>query len=109
MLLAALFVYVGFVALALMKNRHLHTLWPGAQLSNDARHALSFVGWTLLVLAAAYLIDQRGIGNGLVEYCAVLSIAGLVLVLQFTYRPRTVLAIGLFAKPTSASPQVDDA
>jgi hypothetical protein len=83
-------------------------LWPGVELTSDARHALSFVGWTLLILAGAYLIDQRGIGNGLVEYGAVLSIAGLVLVLQFTYRPRTVLAIVFFTKPTSASSQVDD-
>jgi Protein of unknown function (DUF3325). len=108
MLLAILFVYVGFVALALMKNRHLHALWPGVELSSADKNALSFVGWTLLILAGAYLIDQRGIGNGLVEYCAVLSAAGLVLVLQFTYHPRSVLALGFFAKPTSASPHVED-
>lgn len=109
MLLATLLVYVGFVALALQKNRHLHVLWPGAELSPADRQALSFVGWTSLSLAAAYLIDQRGIGNGLVEYCAILSGAGLILILQFTYRPRSVLALGFFTKPASASAQVEDA
>jgi Protein of unknown function (DUF3325). len=102
MLLATLIIYGGFVALALKKNRHLHTLWPGAELSNDDHQALSFVGWTALTLAAAYLIEQRGVGMGLVEYCAALSVAGLILVLQFSYNPRTILALGLFIKPTNS-------
>jgi hypothetical protein len=108
MLLAIFIVYGGFVALALLKNRHLHVLWPGVELSADTRQALFFIGWTSLILAAAYLIEQRGIGNGLVEYCAVLSVAGVVLVIQFSYAPRSILALGVFVKSPSGPSQVDD-
>lgn len=103
MLLASAIVYIGFALLALNKNRHLQQLWPGRELHEDVRLALDTVGWLLLAIAAVYLVVVSGFGNGLVEFTAVLSLTGLLLVFQFSYWPRSVLAIGVleqFARKT---------
>jgi len=107
MLIAGLVIYVGLVALALLKNRHLHQLWPGLALPAWTRKTLSTAGWSLLTVAAIYLIAQRGVGNGLVEYFAAFTVAGLILVVQFSYSPRSVLALGIFASG-GATAAVDD-
>lgn len=95
MLIACLITYVGFALLALTKNRHLHQVWPDRELHEDVKLALDTIGWLLLAAAAIYLVVVSGFGNGLVEFTALLSLSGLLLVLQFSYWPRSVLAIGL--------------
>lgn len=96
MLISAVVVYVGFALLALNKNRHLQQLWPGRELHEDVKLALDTLGWLLLAIAVIYQVYVSGFGNGLVEYTAVLSASGLLLVFQFSYWPHSVLAIGLF-------------
>ena len=96
MLISAIVVYIGFALLALNKNRHLQQVWPGRELHDDVRLALDTVGWLLLAVAVVYQVYLSGFGNGLVEYTAVLSLSGLLLVFQFSYWPRSVLAIGVF-------------
>ena len=98
MLLAFIISYFGFAALALNKNRHLHQLWPGLELPNDIRRVLTAAGWLLLSFATIYLIWKSGIGNGLVEYFAVLTAAGLTLVLQFSYAPHSVAGLGMISQ-----------
>ncbi len=98
MLISAIIVYMGFALLALNKNRHLQQVWPSRELHDDVRLALDTIGWLLLAVAIVYQVYSSGFGNGLVEYIAVLSLSGLLLVFQFSYWPRSVLAIGLFEK-----------
>lgn len=95
MLFAFIASYLGFAALALKKNRHLHQLWPGLELPATLGRALTACGWSLLAAAAIYLVWKSGIGNGLVEYFAVLTAAGLTLALQFSYAPHSVAGLGI--------------
>ncbi|PUA29569.1 MAG: hypothetical protein B0W54_03015 [Cellvibrio sp. 79] len=103
MLFSAIVVYVGFALLALNKNRHLQQIWPSRELHEDVKLALDTIGWLLLAVAVVYQVYISGFGNGLVEYTAVLSISGLILVFQFSYWPRSVLAIGLLERVTEKS------
>lgn len=96
MLVSAIIVYVGFALLACNKNRHLQQIWPHRELHDDVKLALDTCGWLLLAIGIVYQVYASGFGNGLVEYTAVLSLSGLLLVFQFSYWPRSVLAIGLF-------------
>lgn len=95
MLISGLVVYLGFCLLALNKNRHLQQIWPSKEFNVSVKKLLDITGWLLLTLAAVYLVYDSGIGNGLVKYTAVLSVSGLLLVFQFSYWPRSVLAIAL--------------
>jgi len=98
MLVAALLSYLGFSTLAIIKNRHLQQIWPGRVLKQDTKIVLETAGWTLLTGAAIYLIYLSGFGNGLVEYFAALTVAALILVFQFSYWPRSVVAIALIER-----------
>jgi hypothetical protein len=98
MLVAVLLAYVGFAALAVIKNRHLHQIWPSRELHEDTRITFQACGWILLSGAGIYSIYQNGIGNGLVEYFAALTVAALILVLQFSYWPRSVVAIAIIER-----------
>ncbi|HEY0893768.1 MAG TPA: DUF3325 domain-containing protein [Cellvibrio sp.] len=98
MLVAILLSYVGFAVLALIKNRHLHQIWPGRELRENTRSKLDALGWILLAWAGIYLIYQSGFGNGLVEYFASLTVAALIVVLQFSYWPRSILAIAVIER-----------
>lgn len=98
MLVAILLSYVGFAALAVIKNRHLHQIWPGRELQENTRTRLDAFGWILLSWACIYLIYRNGFGNGLVEYFAALTVAALILVVQFSYWPRSVLAIAIIER-----------
>lgn len=98
MLVTTFLAYVGFAALALTKNRHLQQIWPGRELHDNTRTKLDAFGWILLSWAGIYLIYHSGFGNGLVEYFAALTVAELILIVQFSYWPRSVLAIAIIER-----------
>jgi len=104
MLLAFLLCYAGFTALCLATDRHhgelLHSKpMPGRRLG------LRAAGWSLLVVAIWPAVAATGWSQGLVEWCAVLMLSALLLVLLLPYRPRLALilaGVGLLASPVAA-------
>ena len=117
MLVSFVFAYLGFAALSLTKARHYQQVWPQRSASPKALYLLKTIGWFFIAVATVYLIQLKGLGLGLTDLFAVLSLSALTLILQFSYAPRSVAAIGLVARlrgqgaPVSTSTshlQVDD-
>lgn len=104
MLLALLMCYAGFTALCLSTDRH-HGELLHRKLSPRRRLGLRVTGWMLLVVSIWPAVDVAGWGLGLVEWCAVLMLSALLLVLLLPYRPRLALilaGVGLLASPVAA-------
>ncbi|NWC86116.1 DUF3325 domain-containing protein [Pseudomonas reactans] len=104
MLLALLMCYAGFTALCLSTDRH-HGELLHSKPSSRRRLGLRVIGWLLLVVSIWPTVDVAGWGQGLVEWCAVLMLSALLLVLLLPYRPRLALilaGIGLLASPVAA-------
>ncbi|MCK9801215.1 hypothetical protein BK634_28825 [Pseudomonas chlororaphis] len=104
MLLALLLCYAGFTGLCLAMDRH-HADVLGHKASARRRQGLRLGGWALLSLSLAAAVDAAGWGLGLVQWCAVLMLSGLLLVLLLPYRPRLALlmaGLGLLASPVAA-------
>lgn len=62
-------------------------------------------GWLLLIVSIWPAVLATGWSQGLVEWCAVLMLSGLLLVLLLPYRPRLALilaGLGLLASPVAA-------
>ena len=92
MLLALLLCYGGFTALCLSMDRH-HAELLGRKPSTRRRHLMKLAGWLLLVLSLWAAVASTGWGLGLVEWCAVLMLSALLLVLLLPYRPRLALSL----------------
>lgn len=92
MLLSFAWAYLGFTALSLAKNRHYQQVWPGKKLSASAESILSTLGWVLLAFSSYPIFYAEKISVAWVDWFGVLSVAALLLVLQFSYLPRTVSA-----------------
>lgn len=101
MLLALLLCYAGFTALCLSMDRH-HTDLLGLKPSPQRRLALRTGGWILLFASLWPAVAAAGWGRGLVDWCAVLMLSALLLVLLMPYRPR--LALGLAGISVLVSP-----
>ncbi len=104
MLLALLMCYAGFTALCLSTDRH-HGELLHSKPSARRRWVLRVMGWLLLALAIWPTVTLAGWGQGLVEWCAVLMLSALLLVLLLPYRPRLALmlaGVGLLASPVAA-------
>ena len=104
MLLALLMCYAGFTALCLSTDRH-HGELLHRKLSPRRRLGLRVTGWMLLVVSIWPAVDVAGWGQGLEEWCAVLMLSALLLVLLLPYRPRLALilaGVGLLASPVAA-------
>ena len=104
MLLACLLCYGAFTALCLSMDRH-HADLLGRKLSPRLRPWLKLAGWLLLALSLWAAVSSTGWGLGLVEWCAVLMLSALLLVLLLPYRPRLALllaGVGLLASPVAA-------
>lgn len=104
MLLALLMCYAGFTALCLSTDRH-HGELLHSKLSTRRRWVLRVMGWLLLALSIWPAVTLAGWGQGLVEWCAVLMLSALLLVLLLPYRPRLALmlaGVGLLASPVAA-------
>ena len=104
MLLALLMCYAGFTALCLSTDRH-HGELLHSKPSARRRWALRVMGWLLLALSIWPAVTLAGWGQGLVEWCAVLMLSALLLVLLLPYRPRLALilaGVGLVASPVAA-------
>lgn len=104
MLLALLMCYAGFTALCLSTDRH-HGELLHSKPSPRRRLGLRVTGWLLLTLSIWAAVSVVGWGQGLVEWCAVLMLSALLLVLLLPYRPRLALilaGIGLLASPVAA-------
>lgn len=104
MLLALLMCYSGFVALCLSTDRH-HGELLHSKPSPRRRLGLRVAGWLLLTLAIWPAVAATGWSQGLVEWCAVLMLSALLLVLLLPYRPRLALmlaGVGLLASPVAA-------
>lgn len=104
MLLALLMCYAGFTALCLSTDRH-HGELLHSKPSPRRRLGLRVIGWLLLVVSIWPAVDVAGWGQGLVEWCAVLMLSALLLVLLLPYRPRLALilaGVGLLASPVAA-------
>ena len=92
MLLALLLCYGGFTALCLSMDRH-HAELLGRKSSARRRKTFKLSGWVLLAFSLWAAVSQTGWGLGLVEWCAVLMLSALLLVLLMPYRPRLALAL----------------
>ncbi|MCF5720966.1 DUF3325 domain-containing protein [Pseudomonas syringae] len=104
MLLALLMCYAGFTALCLSTDRH-HGELLHSKPSARRRWVLRVMGWLLLALSIWPAVTLAGWGQGLVEWCAVLMLSALLLVLLLPYRPRLALmlaGVGLLASPVAA-------
>jgi hypothetical protein len=103
MLLGLLLCYVGFTALCLAMDRH-HVELLGRQSSPRRRQGLRLGGGLLLALALWPAVASSGWGLGLVQWCAVLMLSALLLVLLIPYRPRLALSLAglsLLASPVA--------
>ncbi|MFL1504020.1 DUF3325 domain-containing protein [Pseudomonas sp. O64] len=104
MLLALLMCYAGFAALCLSTDRH-HGELLHSKPSPSRRLSLRACGWLLLMLAIWPAVAGSGWAQGLVQWCAVLMLSALLLVLLLPYRPRlalTLAGVGLLASPVAA-------
>lgn len=104
MLLALLLCYAGFTALCLSTDRH-HGELLHSKPSPRRRLGLRAVGWLLLTLSIWPAVALGGWSRGLVDWCAVLMLSALLLVLLLPYRPRLALilaGVGLLASPVAA-------
>ncbi|TFY89933.1 DUF3325 domain-containing protein [Pseudomonas nabeulensis] len=104
MLLALLMCYVGFTALCLSTDRH-HGELLHSKPSPHRRRMLRAAGWLLLIASIWPAVTVAGWSQGLVEWCAVLMLSALLLVLLLPYRPRLALilaGVGLLASPVAA-------
>ena len=104
MLIALLLCYAGFTALCLATDRH-HGELLRSKPSPARRLGLRVAGWLLLTLSIAPAVAVAGWSQGLVEWCAVLMLSALLLVLLLPYRPRLALilaGVGLLASPVAA-------
>ncbi|MGY2374199.1 DUF3325 domain-containing protein [Pseudomonas sp. SDO524_S393] len=104
MLVALLMCYAGFTALCLATDRH-HGELLRRKLSARRRLVLRIVGAGLLSVSIWPAVDAAGWAQGLVEWCAVLMLSALLLVLLLPYRPRLALILagfGLLASPVAA-------
>ncbi|MGH8449452.1 DUF3325 domain-containing protein [Pseudomonas sp.] len=104
MLLALMMCYAGFTALCLSTDRH-HGELLHSKPSPARRLSLRAAGWLLLVLSIWPAVTVTGWSQGLVEWCAVLMLSALLLVLLLPYRPRLALilaGIGLLTSPVAA-------
>ena len=107
MLLALLLCYGGFTALCLSMDRH-HAELLGRKPSAASRRALKLGGWSLLAFSLWAAVASTEWGLGVVEWCAVLMLSALLLVLLLPYRPRLALALAglsLLASPVVALAQ----
>ncbi|WP_223450745.1 MULTISPECIES: DUF3325 domain-containing protein [unclassified Pseudomonas] len=107
MLLSLLLCYSGFTALCLSMDRH-HAELLGGKPTAHRRRLLKLGGWLLLVLSLWAAVSSTGWGLGLVEWCAVLMLSALLLVLLMPYRPRLALsmaALSLLVSPVAAFAQ----
>ncbi|WP_095183910.1 DUF3325 domain-containing protein [Pseudomonas sp. Irchel 3H9] len=104
MFLALLMCYAGFTALCLSTDRH-HGELLHSKPSPRRRLGLRVAGGLLLAVAIWPAVSVAGWGLGLVEWCAVLMLSALLLVLLLPYRPRLALILagaGLLASPVAA-------
>ncbi|MEA3167498.1 MAG: hypothetical protein QOI97_446 [Pseudomonas sp.] len=104
MLLALLMCYAGFAALCLSTDRH-HGELLHSKPSRPRRLTLRTGGGLLLLLSTWTAVATSGWAQGLVEWCAVLMLSALLLVLLLPYRPRLALSlagVGLLASPVAA-------
>jgi nitrate reductase NapE component len=104
MLLALLMCYAGFTALCLSTDRH-HGELLHSRPSPRRRIVLRVIGWLLLTVSIWPAVAVAGWGLGVVEWCAVLMLSALLLVLLLPYRPRLALllaGVGLLASPVAA-------
>ena len=104
MLLACLLCYGGFTALCLSMDRH-HAELLGRKPSLPVRRRMRWAGWLLLGMSLWAAVSTTGWALGLVEWCAVLMLSALLLVMLMPYRPRLALslaALSLLASPIAA-------
>ena len=104
MLLALLMCYAGFTALCLSTDRH-HGELLHSKPSPRRRLGLRVAGWVLRTVSIWPAVNSAGWSQGLVEWCAVLMLSALLLVLLLPYRPRLALilaGVGLLASPVAA-------
>nr|WP_315417996.1 DUF3325 domain-containing protein [uncultured Pseudomonas sp.] len=104
MLLALLMCYAGFTALCLSTDRH-HGELLHSKPSPQRRVGLRVIGWLLLSVSIWPAVSVAGWGQGFVEWCAVLMLSALLLVLLLPFRPRLALilaGVGLLASPVAA-------
>ena len=104
MLLALMMCYAGFTALCLSTDRH-HGELLHSKPTAIRRLGLRVGGWLLLGVSIWPSVLGAGWSQGLVEWCAVLMLSALLLVLLLPYRPRLALilaGLGLLASPVAA-------
>ncbi len=101
--LCALATYAALAALALAMGRH-HQRVFAPPLAAAQRRSRRLAGWSLLLLSLLLTLWSEGAELGAIVWCCDLTVAGLVLALLLTFRPRAwflplpvlgLLAVGL--------------
>jgi len=86
--------FAGLTSLALAMKKHRPGLNPRVALPPLAARGL---GWALLGLAAAAAVWRFGAGMGVAAWLGQLSVAGAVLILLISWRPRLAPPLALAA------------
>jgi len=87
-----LFAYAGMLALCQGLERHYKQVWNRA-CPAAVRRVLRAAGWLALVLSLVLCAQAWGWAMGPVAWFAVMSLAGLVLVMLLPYWPRIAVAL----------------
>lgn len=88
-----LWACAGFATLSLAMPRHLRDVTGTAQVSVACRVSLRGLGSSALGLSGLACILARNAPIGVVQWCGVLSLAAVLVVLLLSYRPRWVAFI----------------
>ena len=87
-----LFAYAGMLALCQGLERHYKQFW-NRTCPPAVRRVLRAAGWLALVLSLVLCAQAWGWAMGPVAWFAVMSLAGLVLVMLLPYWPRIAVAL----------------
>lgn len=100
--LSLAFCFSGFAALCLSMDRH-HKQVFGEPAPRLDRWMFRLGGWATLAISCVPTVLELGPSIGISLWVTLLSVAGLMVVLLLSYRPRLMVALA-FAGPSITLP-----
>lgn len=94
-----LFAFAGMMALSLAMDRHYEQLTKEREVPAVRRRLARLVGWLLLLVSITLVIHAWSVSAGLTFWCAIITLAALVVACGMTYMPRLTTASGLVFFP----------